>query len=204
MSGNVQLSIPGLDLAQPSLLSSAGKAIRKAGINLGAYLSNPKTAASLGKQVALQTAVGTTLGQTVPRMMGQTPAENPMQAAKRVALHAGISAPISGVLSATGIPHVAAGPIGEAAGMLGAHSFLRAMTPPQSIDPETNDAPHAYGQDFAQMQQFHAAQEQQRYTNEINLALAKNYHSPVTTVVHKNPSAELETVRNLLNPNVRY
>jgi hypothetical protein len=181
-----------------SILGNAGETIRLAGTNLGAYLSNPQTAKALGKQVALQTAVGTTLGQAVPRMMGQTPAESPLQTAKRVAMHAGISAPISGGLSAMGMPHVAAGPIGEAAGALGSHFLSR------SIDPEPNDQPQVLGQDLQQLQQFHAAQEQQRYTNEINLALAKNYHSPVTTVVHKNPSAELETVRNLLNPNVRY
>jgi hypothetical protein len=181
-----------------SILGNAGEAIRLAGTNLGAYLSNPKTAASLGKQVALQTAVGTALGQTVPRMMGQTPTESPMQTAKRVALHAGISAPIGGGLSAMGVPHVAAGPIGEAAGMLGAHLLSR------SIDPETNDQPQVHGQDFNTLQHFHAAQEQQRYNNEINLALAKNYHNPTTTIVHKNPSAEFDTVQRMMNPTVRY
>jgi hypothetical protein len=55
-----------------------------------------------------------------------------------------------------------------------------------------------------QLQGMHAEMEQQRYNNEINLALAKNYHAPSTTVVHKNPSAELQTIYSMLNPNVRY
>ena len=181
-----------------SILGDAGNTIRLAGTNLGAYLSNPKTAADLGRQVALQTAVGTALGQTVPRMMGRTPTESPMQTAKRVALHAGISAPVSGGLSAVGMPKIAASPIGEAAGMLGSHFLSR------SIDPEPNDQPQVHGQDFNTLQHFHAAQEQQRYNNEINLALAKNFHNPTTTIVHKNPSAEFETVQKMLNPAVRY
>jgi len=101
-------------------------------------------------------------------------------------------------LSALGVPKAVSGPVGSVAGMLGSHLLS------QSIDPEPNDQPQVQGQDFSALQHFHAAHEQQRYNNEINLALAKNYHNPVTTVVHRNPSAELETVRNLLNPNVRY
>ena len=60
------------------------------------------------------------------------------------------------------------------------------------------------GHELRQQQQFYAEQEQQRYNNEINLALAKNYHNPTTTVVHKNPSAEFDTIQRMLNPSVNY
>jgi hypothetical protein len=204
MSGNVQLNIPGLDLAQPSLLSSAGNAIRMAGKNLGAYLTNPKTAKTLGTQIATETALGAAVAQGIPRLTGQSPAVGPLRTLANTGLHSAISAPVSGGLTAMGMPKSVAQTLGGITGSVGSQALSRAMTTPQAIDPETNDAPHAYGQDFAQMQQFHAAQEQQRYTNEINLALAKNYHNPVTTVVHKNPSAEFETVQRMLNPTVGY
>jgi hypothetical protein len=187
-----------------SIVGKAGQAIRMAGKNLGAYLSSPQTAAQLGKQIATETALGTAVSQGVPRLLGQTPSVGPLRTAANVGLHSAIAAPVSGGLAAMGMPGSAAQTLGQITGAVGAHSLLRAMTPTQAIDPETNDTPQVYGQDLQQLQQFHAAQEQQRYNNEINLALAKNYHSPITTVVHKNPSAELETVRNLLNPNVRY
>jgi hypothetical protein len=187
-----------------SILGDTGKAIRLAGTNLGAYLSNPQTVKTLGKQIATETVLGTAVAQGVPRLMGQTPAVGPLRTAANIGLNSVIAAPMSGGLTAMGMPKAAAQTVGQITGAVGSQALLRAMTPPRSIDPETNDAPHAYGQDFSQMQQFHAAQEQQRYTNEINLALAKNYHNPVTTVVHKNPSAEFETVQRMLNPGVGY
>ena len=181
-----------------SILKNAKQAIRLAGTNLGTYLSSPQTAKAIGQQVALQTAVGTVLGQGVPRMMGRTPSESPLQTAKRAALSSAISSPVSGGVAAMGVPHLAAGPAGDAAGMLGSH-FLSGF-----IDPEPHEQPQASGADMQNFQQFHAAHEQQRYNNEINLALAKNYHNPTTTIVHKNPSAEFDTVQKMLNPNVRY
>ena len=187
-----------------SILGNAGKAVRMAGKNLGAYLSSPQTAAQLGQQIATETALGTAVSQGVPRLLGQAPAVGPLRTAANIGLHSAIAAPVSGGLTAMGMPGAAAQTLGQITGAVGASSLLNSMARPQAIDPETNDAPHVPGQGLHQLQQFHAAQEQERYTNEINLALAKNYHNPVTTVVHKNPSAELETVRNLLNPNVRY
>ena len=187
-----------------SIVGKAGQAVRMAGKNLGAYLSNPETAAQLSKQIATETALGTAVSQGVPRLLGQTPSVGPLRTAANVGLHSAIAAPVSGGLAAMGMPKAAAQTLGQITGAVGANSLLRTMTPMQAIDPETNDTPQVYGQDLQQLQQFHAAQEQQRYNNEINLALAKNYHAPVTTIVHRNPSAELETVRNLLNPNVRY
>jgi len=187
-----------------SILGNAGKAVRMAGKNLGAYLSNPQTAAKLGQQIATETALGTAVSQGVPRLLGQAPAVGPLRTAANIGLNSAIAAPVSGGLAAMGMPGAAAQTLGQITGAVGSTSLLRAMAPPQAIEPETHEAQHVYGHDLHQLQQFHAAQEQQRYTNEINLALAKNYHNPVTTVVHKNPSAELETVRNLLNPNVRY
>ena len=187
-----------------SILENSGKAVRMAGTNLGAYLSNPQTAKSLGKQIATETALGTAVSQGVPRLLGQAPAVGPLRTAANIGLHSAIAAPVSGGLTAMGMPGAAAQTLGQITGAVGANSLLNSMARPQSIEPETHEAQHTYGHELQQLQQFHAAQEQQRYTNEINLALAKNYHNPVTTVVHKNPSAELETVRNLLNPNVRY
>lgn len=187
-----------------SILGNAGQAIRLAGKNLGAYLGNPQTAAQLGKQIATETALGTAVSQGVPRLLGQAPAVGPLRTAANIGLHSAIAAPVSGGLTAMGMPGAAAQTLGQITGAVGASSILNSMARPQSIEPETHEAQHVYGHDLQQLQQFHAAQEQQRYTNEINLALAKNYHNPSTTVVHRNPSAELETVRNLLNPNVRY
>lgn len=187
-----------------SILGNAGKGIRLAGKQLGAYLSNPQTAVKLGQQIATETALGTAVSQGVPRLLGQAPAVGPLRTAANIGLNSAIAAPVSGGLAAMGMPGAAAQTLGQITGAVGASSILNSMARPQSIEPETHEAQHVYGHDLQQLQQFHAAQEQQRYTNEINLALAKNYHNPVTTVVHKNPSAELETVRNLLNPNVRY
>jgi hypothetical protein len=187
-----------------SIVSKAGQAVRMAGKNLGAYLSSPQTAAQLGKQIATETALGTAVSQGVPRLLGQTPSVGPLRTAANVGLHSAIAAPVSGGLAAMGIPNAAAQTLGQITGAVGANSLLRTMAPTRSIDPETNDTPQVYGQDLQQFQQFHAAQEQQRYNNEINLALAKNYHTPVTTVVHRNPSAEFETVQRMLNPGVRY
>jgi hypothetical protein len=187
-----------------SILGDTGKAIRLAGTNLGAYLSNPQTAKTLGKQIATETALGTAVSQGVPRLLGQAPAVGPLRTLANTGLHSAIAAPVSGGLTAMGMPGAAAQTVGQITGAVGSHSLLRAMAPAQAIDPETNDSPQVYGQDLQQLQQFHAAQEQQRYTNEINLALAKNYHNPVTTVVHKNPSAEFDTVQKMLNPGVRY
>ena len=187
-----------------SILGNAGKAVRMAGKNLGAYLSSPQTAAQLGQQIATETALGTAVSQGVPRLLGQAPAVGPLRTAANIGLHSAIAAPVSGGLTAMGMPGAAAQTLGQITGAVGASSLLNSIARPQSIEPETHEAPLVPGQGLHQLQQFHAAQEQERYTNEINLALAKNYHNPVTTVVHKNPSAELETVRNLLNPNVRY
>lgn len=167
--------------------SNIGKAMRMAG-------------QQLGKKVALETAVGTALGQAVPRMIGGTPAQGPLQSAKKIALESAIGNAAGMGLTAMGVPKVISGPVGAATGMVGGHFITR----PRAIDPEPNDQLHTSGSEMQYLQHFQAAQEQQRYNNEINLALAKNYHAPVTTVVHRNPSAEFETVRNMLNPSVRY
>jgi hypothetical protein len=72
-----------------------------------------------------------------------------------------------------------------------------------SIIPETHNQEHSNSHELMQMQQMHAELEQQRYSNEINLALAKNYHAP-TEIVHRNPSADLQTAYNIMTPNVSY
>ena len=187
-----------------SILGDAGKAVRMAGKNLGAYLSSPQTAAQLGKQIATETALGTAVSQGVPRLLGQAPAVGPLRTAANIGLNSAIAAPVSGGLAAMGMPGAAAQTLGQITGAVGSQALLRAMAPPQSIEPETHEAQHVYGHELHQQQQFHAEQEQQRYNNEINLALAKNYHNPTTTIVHKNPSAEFDTVQRMLNPSIRY
>lgn len=187
-----------------SILGNAGQAIRMAGKNLGAYLSSPQTAAQLGQQIATETALGTAVSQGVPRLLGQTPSAGPLRTAANIGLNSAIAAPMSGGLTAMGMPKAAAQTVGQITGAVGSQALLRAMAPQQDIDPETHEAPHVPGQDLHQLQQFHAAQEQQRYNNEINLALAKNFHNPTTTIVHKNPSAEFDTVQRMMNPSVRY
>ena len=187
-----------------SILGDAGKAVRMAGKNLGAYLSSPQTAAQLGKQIATETALGTAVSQGVPRLLGQAPAVGPLRTAANIGLNSAIAAPVSGGLAAMGMPGAAAQTLGQITGAVGASSLLNSMARPQSIEPETHEAQHVYGHELHQQQQFHAEQEQQRYNNEINLALAKNYHNPTTTIVHRNPSAEFDTIQRMLNPSVNY
>jgi len=187
-----------------SILSNTGQAVRLAGKKLGAYLSNPQTAAKLGQQIATETALGTAVSQGVPRLLGQAPAVGPLRTAANIGLNSAIAAPVSGGLTAMGMPGAAAQTLGQITGAVGASSLLRAMAPPQSIEPEAHEAQHVYGHELHQQQQFYAEQEQQRYNNEINLALAKNYHNPTTTIVHRNPSAEFDTIQRMLNPSVNY
>ena len=213
MSSVTQLNIPGLELAQPSLLAAAGKGIRMAGARLGKYLTDPNTLKAIGTKVAIDTALGTAVSQAVPRMLGEQPGTTPLQAAIHSGTNSLISSPISGAMRAAGMPNIAADSAGSILGGAGTQIVSQAvnqglhgrMQPvSQAIDPESNSQFSPHASQLMQLQKMQADMEQQRYNNEINLALAKNYHSPVTTVVHKNPSADLQTFYNMLNPNVRY
>jgi len=177
--------------------------IRMAGTALGNYATNPETAKSLAQRIALDTAIGTAGSQLIPRIQGMPP--QPLAASiGNAALGAALNAPVAGAAAAMGVhPQIAglAGALTSAAGMT---AFSNMQQPSRNIDPEINDADHTHLNEYMQLQQFHAGLEQQRYNNEIMLAKAKNYHSPTTTVVHKNPSAELESVRQMLMPDVTY
>jgi hypothetical protein len=177
--------------------------IRMAGTALGNYATSPDTAKALAKKIALDTAVGTAASQLIPRIQGAAP--QPLATSVgNAALGSAISAPVTGAATAMGIhPQVAglAGTLSSAAGMTALSNMRQ---PSQNIDPEINDSGVTALHEYMQLQQFHAGLEQQRYNNEIMLARAKNYHSPSTTVIHKNPSSEFESVRQMLMPNVNY
>jgi hypothetical protein len=196
-----------------SIFAAAVPAMRMAGVALGKYLTNPQTLKDIGTKVAIDTALGTAVSQTVPRVLGQQPSSTPLQAAIHSGAHSLISSPIAGGMKAMGIPGIAAESAGSILGGAGAQVVSQAInqglhgkTQPisQVVAPEPGDQLSPDVAQFAQLQKIQAAMEQQRYNNEINLALAKNYHAPSTTVVHKNPSAELQTIYGMLNPNVRY
>ena len=90
--------------------------------------------------------------------------------------------------------------VGQAGSTLVSNAFARPIA-----DPETNEEPHPQLAQYMELQRMQAAIEQQRYNNQINLAYAKNYSPPnKTTIVHKNPSAEMETVYRILTQTPKY
>ena len=196
-----------------TLFAAAVPAVRMAGAALGKYLTNPQTLKDIGTKVAIDTALGTAVSQAVPRVLGQEPGVTPLQAAIHSGTGSLISSPIAGGMRAMGLPGIAADSAGSILGGAGTQIVSQAvnqglhgrMQPvSQAIDPESNSQFSPHASQLMQLQKMQADMEQQRYNNEINLALAKNYHSPVTTVVHRNPSADLQTFYNMLNPNVSY
>lgn len=196
-----------------TLFAAAIPAMRMAGAALGKYLTNPQTLKAIGTKVAIDTALGTAVSQAVPRVLGQEPGSTPLQSAIHSGTQSLISSPIAGGMRAMGLPGIAADSAGSILGGAGAqvvsqsinqglHGRMQPVS--QTVAPEPGDQMSPDVAQLLQVQGMQAAMEQQRYDNEINLALAKNYHAPSTTVVHKNPSAELQTIYSMLNPNVRY
>jgi hypothetical protein len=196
-----------------TLFAAAVPAMRMAGAALGKYLTNPQTLKDIGTKVAIDTALGTAVSQAVPRVLGQEPGSTPLQAAIHSGTQSLISSPVAGGMRAMGLPGIAADSAGSILGGAGAqvvsqsinqglHGRMQPVS--QTVAPEPGDQMSPDVAQLMQVQGMHAQMEQQRYNNEINLALAKNYHAPSTTVVHKNPSAELQTIYSMLNPNVRY
>jgi hypothetical protein len=196
-----------------TLFAAAVPAMRMAGAALGKYLTNPQTLKDIGTKVAIDTALGTAVSQAVPRVLGQEPGSTPLQAAIHSGTQSLISSPVAGGMRAMGLPGIAADSAGSILGGAGAqvvsqsinqglHGRMQPVS--QTVAPEPGDQMSPDVAQLMQVQGMQAAMEQQRYNNEINLALAKNYHAPSTTVVHKNPSAELQTIYSMLNPNVRY
>jgi hypothetical protein len=196
-----------------TIFAAAIPAMRMAGAALGKYLTNPQTLKNIGTKVAVDTALGTVVSQAVPRILGQEPGVTPLQAAIHSGTGSLISSPIAGGMKAMGIPGIAADSAGSILGGAGAQVVSQAvnqglygrMQPvSQTVAPEPGDQMSPDAAQLMQVQGMQAAMEQQRYNNEINLALAKNYHAPSTTVVHKNPSADLQNIISMLNPGVSY
>lgn len=184
-----------------AILSDAMKGIRMAGTALGGYLGNPATYKQLGKKVALETALGTAVQQTVPRVLGQQP-PGLGRSLGSTALHSVLTQPITGGMEAMGAPGWAANMTGGILGSAGAGIISQAAA--RNIpDPEPAEAPHPHLSQLMELQRMQAASEQQRYHNQINLAYAKNYNPP-SVIIHKNPSADTDTLYRMMNPNVRY
>lgn len=185
-----------------SLVDKAVKAVGLAGKRLAGYAGNPATYSDIGKKVALETGLGTAVSQAVPAILGvQRPGIG--QTALNIGLQSGMAHPISGALEAIGAPAWAANTSGQILGSAGAHMVSQAVSRPIVPEPQKEMNPQLA--QYMQLQQFHAALEQQRYNNEIKLAMAKNYNPPSTsTVIHKNPSSELQSVLSALNSSVNY
>jgi hypothetical protein len=196
-----------------TLFAGAVPAMRMAGAALGKYLTSPQTLKNIGTKVAVDTALGTAVSQAVPLILGQEPSVTPLQAAIHSGAGSLVGSPIAGGMRAMGLPGIAADSAASILGGAGAqvvsqsinqglHGRMQPVS--QAVAPEPGDQMSPDTAQLMQLQRMHAEMEQQRYNNEINLALAKNYHAPMTTVVHKNPSAELQSIIGMLNPDVRY
>ena len=170
---------------------------RMAGTELANFFTNPKTIKAMGKRVINEALLGAAAQQVAPRLMGQTPSRNVPQSLLNAGVHAAIAAPIAGGMQTLGAPEWAADMTSQMLAGPAAHAITN------SITPETTQQPYNTGHELLQMQQMHADLEQQRYNNEINLSIAKNYRAP-TQIIHRNPSADIQTMYNMLNTNVRY
>ena len=171
-------------------MAALGDATRMAGTALKEFFGRPAVRSALGK-----TAVTAGAEQLLPRALGQQPVRSAMGSIARGGLEAAISTPVEMGLKAAGVNPMIAG----LGGSLVAAPLTQVVS--QAISPEPQ---HAYQTEYSQLiqaQQLHASEEQQRYNNEINLALAKNYSTP-TQIIHKNPSAELETMYRLTSGSV--
>jgi hypothetical protein len=185
-----------------SLIDKAAQAVRLAGTRLAGYAGNPATYSDIGRKVALEAGLGTAVSQAVPAMLGsQAPGIG--QTALNIGLHSAMSHPISGAMQALGAPAWAANTTGQILGGAGAQMLSHAVSRP--ITPEPQQAMNPDLAQYMQIQQMNAAIEQQRYDNEIKLAMAKNYHPPSrSTVVHQNPSGDIQSVLGALSYSPKY
>ena len=163
---------------------------RMAGAAMKEFFGNPGVRSALGKTV-------TTAGaeQLLPRALGQQPARSVMGSIARGGLEAAISTPVEMGLRSAGVNPMIAG----LGGSLIAAPITQMVS--QAIAPEPKHAYQAEYNQLMQMQEMQAAAEQQHYNNQINLALAKNYSAP-TQIIHRNPSAELQTMYQLSSGSV--
>ena len=171
-------------------MTALGDTARMAGTALKEFFGRPAVRSALGK-----TAVTAGAEQLLPRALGQQPVRSAMGSIARGGLEAAISTPVEMGLKAAGVNPMIAG----LGGSLVAAPLTQMVS--QAIAPEPKHAYQAEYNQLMQFQQMQAAEEQQRYDNQINLALAKNYSAP-TQIIHKNPSAELETMYRLTSGSV--
>jgi hypothetical protein len=177
--------------------------IRMAGTALGNYATSPETAKALAQRIALDTAIGTAGSQLIPRIQGMQP--QPLAASVgNAALGSVLSSPVAGAATAMGVHPGIAGLAGTLSAAAGMSALSNMQQPSRSIDPEINESGPTHLSEYMQLQQFHAGLEQQRYNNEIMLARIKNSKPESTEVVHRNPSAEFESVRQMMMPDVYY
>jgi hypothetical protein len=165
-------------------MPALGDAAKMAGTAMKEFFGNPGVRSALGK-----TAVTAGNEQLLPRVLGRQPARSVMGSIARGGLEAAIATPVEMRLAAAGVNPGIAGLGGSLIALPIANMVSQAITP---------EPKHAYQTEYDQLiqaQQLHAFQEQQRYNNEINLALAKNHSTP-TEIIHRNPSAELQSVMN--------
>lgn len=171
-------------------MAALGDVTRMAGTAMKGFFSRPAVQEALGK-----TAVTAGAQQLIPRLQGLRPAYSVAGSVARGGLEAAVSTPVEFGLRKAGVPAALAGLGGSLVAAPIVHMVGQAITP----EPQ-----HSFQADYnqlAQLQQIQAASEQQRYNNEINLAMAKNYSAP-TQIIHKNPSAELQTMYNLVSGTV--
>jgi hypothetical protein len=171
-------------------MAALGDATRMAGTALKEFFGRPAVRSALGK-----TAVTAGAEQLLPRALGQQPVRSAMGSIARGGLEAAISTPVEMGLKAAGVNPMIAG----LGGSLVAAPLTHMVS--QAITPEPQQAYQSEYNQLMQFQQMQAAAEQQHYNNQINLALAKNYSAP-TQIIHKNPSAELETMYRLTSGSV--
>jgi hypothetical protein len=158
---------------------------RMAGAAMKEFFGNPGVRSALGK-----TAVTAGAEQLLPRALGQQPVRSVMGSIARGGLEAAISTPVEMGLKAAGVNPMIAG----LGGSLVAAPLTQMVS--KAITPEPQQAYQAEYNQLMQMQEMQAAAEQQHYNNQINLALAKNHSAP-TQIIHRNPSAELQTMYQL-------
>jgi len=171
-------------------MAALGDATRMAGTAMKEFFSRPSVRSALGKTVVTAGAE-----QLLPRALGQQPVRSAMGSIARGGLEAAISTPVEMGLKAAGVNPLIAG----LGGSLVAAPLTQMVS--QAIAPEPQHSFRSEYDQLVQLQKMQAASEQQRYNNEINLALAKNYSAP-TQIVHKNPSADLQTMYNLVSGTV--
>jgi hypothetical protein len=171
-------------------MAALGDVTRLAGTAMKEFFGRPAVRSALGKTAATAGAE-----QLIPRVLGQQPARSVAGSIARGGLEAAVSTPIELGLRTAGV-HPALAGLG---GALIAAPVTNVIS--QAIAPEPQHSFQTPYNQLAQMQQMQAAAEQQRYNNEINLALAKNYSAP-TQIIHKNPSADLQTMYNVVSGTV--